>query len=86
MARAQQSDRMTENERTNIARNTFLFLAIGAWSFLLLSLGSFSTTDWPSHTVYPYPPTANLCGSAAGRFAGCSTCRLNGTPRDSMTA
>ena len=60
---------MTENERTNIARNTFLFLAVGVWSFLLLSLGSFSPTDWPSHTVYPYPSTQNLCGSAGAFVA-----------------
>ncbi|HEV2296016.1 MAG TPA: DNA translocase FtsK [Tepidisphaeraceae bacterium] len=60
---------MKDTERTNIARNTVLFLAIGAWSFLLLALGSFQPTDWPSHTVYPHPPTQNLCGTAGAFVA-----------------
>src|SRR5215218_6837235 len=60
---------MTDNERTNIPRNTFLFLAIGAWSFLLLALGSFQPTDWPSHTVFPHPATQNLCGTAGAFVA-----------------
>src|SRR5688572_20377476 len=56
-------------ERSNILRNTILSLAVGAWVFLLLALGSFSPTDWPSHTVFPYPPIANLCGSAGAFVA-----------------
>jgi DNA segregation ATPase FtsK/SpoIIIE, S-DNA-T family len=60
---------MTENERTNIARNAGLFLAIGVWSFLLLALGSFQPTDWPSHTVFPHPATQNLCGTAGAFVA-----------------
>src|SRR5688500_17928516 len=56
-------------ERSNILRNTILSLAVGAWAFLLLALGSFSPADWPSHTVYPYPPIANLCGSAGAFVA-----------------
>ena len=51
-------------ERTNVLRQVSLFLALGAWAFLLLSLGSFHSTDWPSHTVYPWPATQNLCGTA----------------------
>src|SRR5687768_10230955 len=64
-----QPDSMTNNERTNIARNTGLFLAIGVWSFLLLALGSFQPSDWPSHAVYPHPPTQNLCGTAGAFVA-----------------
>src|SRR3954452_13177355 len=55
---------LTFMERTNVIRNTLLFLALGAWAFLLLALGSFHATDWPSHTVYPWPATQNLCGTA----------------------
>ena len=54
-------------ERSNLLRNVWLFVAGGAWLFLLLALASFHTTDWPSHQVFPYPPTRNLCG-AAGSF------------------
>src|SRR5438045_1668644 len=50
-------------ERSNLIRNTLVFLACGAWIFFLLSLGSFHPTDWPSHDVYPYQPVQNLCGS-----------------------
>lgn len=46
-----------------------MFLAMAAWVFLLLSLGSFHTTDWPSHTVYPWPATQNLCGNAGAFVA-----------------
>src|SRR4051812_29758138 len=56
-------------ERSNVIRNTLLSLAICAWAFLLLSFGSFSTTDWPSHTVYPWPATNNLCGSVGAFVA-----------------
>jgi S-DNA-T family DNA segregation ATPase FtsK/SpoIIIE len=35
----------------------------------MLSLGSFHTTDWPSHSVYPYPQVQNLCGSAGAFIA-----------------
>ena len=40
-----------------------MFLAAGAWVFLLVALGSFHYNDWPSHAIYPYPPIQNLCGS-----------------------
>jgi DNA segregation ATPase FtsK/SpoIIIE, S-DNA-T family len=55
--------------RTNVIRNTLIFVAVAAWAFLLLSLGSFSATDWPSHTVYPWPPIQNLCGSVGAFVA-----------------
>jgi S-DNA-T family DNA segregation ATPase FtsK/SpoIIIE len=48
-------------------RRIVLFLALGAWGFLLVSMASFHPDDWPSHQVYPYPPIQNLCG-AAGAF------------------
>jgi S-DNA-T family DNA segregation ATPase FtsK/SpoIIIE len=54
-------------ERTNLLRQTALALAAAAWVFLLLSLGSFHPTDWPTHAVYPYPAIQNLCG-AVGAF------------------
>ena len=44
-------------------------VAIGGWLFLLLSVASFHATDWPSHAVYPYPATQNLCGSAGAVVA-----------------
>ena len=44
-------------------------MAIGGWLFLLLSVASFHATDWPSHAVYPYPATANLCGTAGAVVA-----------------
>ncbi|MCC6422798.1 MAG: DNA translocase FtsK [Phycisphaerales bacterium] len=56
-------------DRTNLWRRVLLFSAIGAWAFLLLALGSFHPTDWPSHEIYPYPPIQNLCGSAGAFVA-----------------
>ncbi|HYO08854.1 MAG TPA: DNA translocase FtsK [Tepidisphaeraceae bacterium] len=56
-------------ERNYVLRQTALFLALAAWAFLLLALGSFSPTDWPSHTVFPWPPMQNLCGSAGAFVA-----------------
>jgi DNA segregation ATPase FtsK/SpoIIIE-like protein len=55
--------------RSTLPRNVSLFLACGAWVFLLVCLGSFHPTDWPSHAVEPYPPTQNLCGSVGAYFA-----------------
>jgi DNA segregation ATPase FtsK/SpoIIIE, S-DNA-T family len=43
-------------------RRVVFVLLCGAWLFVLLSLGSFHATDWPSHAVYPYPPVQNVCG------------------------
>ncbi|MGH7180334.1 MAG: DNA translocase FtsK 4TM domain-containing protein, partial [Tepidisphaeraceae bacterium] len=56
-------------ERAQIIRQSLLALGIGVWAFLLLSLGSFHATDWPSHSVYPYPETRNLCGDAGAYVA-----------------
>src|SRR5262245_30748392 len=56
-------------ERSHIIRQSLVALAIGAWCFLMLSLASFHATDWPSHSVYPYPPTQNLCGHAGAFVA-----------------
>ena len=47
-----------------------LFVIFGcAWVFVLLALGSFHTTDWPSHSVFPYQPVQNLCGNAGAFIA-----------------
>ncbi len=51
----------------NRLRNVSMYLAVGGWIFMLLALGSFHPTDWPSHAVDPNPPTRNLCG-VAGAF------------------
>ncbi len=56
-------------QRTKIIRQTLLFLAIAGWVFMLLALGSFHTSDWPSHQVFPYPPIQNLCGSVGAYIA-----------------
>src|SRR2546423_2334499 len=56
-------------EGSNVLRPLLLFIALAAWAFLLLALGSFHSTDWPSHTVYPWPATANLCGTAGAFIA-----------------
>src|SRR5258708_14059165 len=39
------------------------------WIFVLLALGSFHPTDWPSHAVYPYQPVQNLCGNPGAFIA-----------------
>src|SRR5437870_4476734 len=56
-------------ERTNVLRQTIIALCAAVWVFLLLSLGSFHPTDWPSHDVYPYPPIQNLCGTVGAFIA-----------------
>jgi S-DNA-T family DNA segregation ATPase FtsK/SpoIIIE len=56
-------------QRLNIIRPIALFLGCAVWLFLLFSLGSFHTTDWPSHSAYPYPPIQNVCGSAGALVA-----------------
>src|SRR5688572_2581581 len=56
-------------ERSNLWRPICLFLGVAAWIFFMLSLGSFHATDWPSHTVHPYPPIRNLCGPAGALVA-----------------
>jgi S-DNA-T family DNA segregation ATPase FtsK/SpoIIIE len=49
-------------ERSHLWRWISVALTIGTWCFLLFAVASFHPTDWPSHAVQPYPPTANLCG------------------------
>jgi S-DNA-T family DNA segregation ATPase FtsK/SpoIIIE len=49
-------------QRSHIIKPLGLFFATAIWVFLLCALGSFHATDWPSHAVYPYPPTQNVCG------------------------
>lgn len=56
-------------QRSNIVRPIGLFLGCALWLFLLFSLGSFHPTDWPSHSVYPYPPIQNVCGSVGALVA-----------------
>src|SRR2546426_456960 len=56
-------------DRRNMARRIVLFLALGAWGFLLVSMASFHPEDWPSHQVYPYAPIQNLCGAAGAYVA-----------------
>jgi len=46
-----------------------LLCGIAGWLFLFLALCSFHPTDWPSHAVYPYPPTQNLCGPVGALLA-----------------
>jgi S-DNA-T family DNA segregation ATPase FtsK/SpoIIIE len=56
-------------DRSTTSRGILLFLAAGAWVFLLVSLGSFRYTDWPSHEIFPYPAIQNLCGSVGACIA-----------------
>ena len=56
-------------ERSTSTRSILLFLAAGGWVFLLVALGSFHYNDWPSHSVYPYPPIQNLCGTVGAFIA-----------------
>jgi S-DNA-T family DNA segregation ATPase FtsK/SpoIIIE len=55
--------------RSNLWRWVGICGGVGAWAFMLLSIGSFSPVDWPSHAVYPYPPIGNLCGPAGAFVA-----------------
>jgi S-DNA-T family DNA segregation ATPase FtsK/SpoIIIE len=51
-------------DHPSLIRRVLVVLLSGAWLFMLLSLGSFHATDWPSHAVYPYPPVQNVMGYA----------------------
>jgi DNA segregation ATPase FtsK/SpoIIIE, S-DNA-T family len=55
--------------RPHLKRTILLLLGVFTWFFLFLSLGSFHTSDWPSHAVWPYEPIQNLCGSAGAFVA-----------------
>ncbi|MGD0462475.1 MAG: DNA translocase FtsK [Tepidisphaeraceae bacterium] len=56
-------------QRLHIVKPLALFFATGMWLFLLFALGSFRATDWPSHAVYPYPQTQNVCGPVGALVA-----------------
>src|SRR5688572_33005068 len=56
-------------QRTTVFRHVVLFASLAVWTFLLLALGSFHTSDWPSHQVYPYPEIQNLCGKVGAYVA-----------------
>lgn len=56
-------------KRENVWRRVWLFTGVGAWVFMLLSVGSFHPTDWPSHAVYPYTAVQNLCGGVGAWLA-----------------
>ncbi|HZK81238.1 MAG TPA: DNA translocase FtsK 4TM domain-containing protein, partial [Humisphaera sp.] len=56
-------------DRETLPRNVTLFLLCSIWAFMLLALGSFHPTDWPSHAIDPNPPTQNLCGNAGALIA-----------------
>src|SRR5665213_3502172 len=55
--------------RDTLPRHVTVFVLCGMWVFMLLSLGSFHPTDWPSPAIEPAPPVANLCGSAGAFIA-----------------
>ena len=55
-------------DRSNLLRNVAVFLAGSAWVFLLLCLGSFHPTDWPSHAVDRIRRRRTSAG-AAGRMS-----------------
>lgn len=56
-------------DRANALRRIGLFLGLGFWFFLLVSLASFHVDDWPAHHVYPHQPVENLCGQVGAFFA-----------------
>jgi DNA segregation ATPase FtsK/SpoIIIE, S-DNA-T family len=56
-------------QRSHIVRPLILFVTTAAWIFLFCAVGSFHPTDWPSHAVYPYPPTQNICGPVGAFIA-----------------
>ena len=54
-------------QRPAALRTVGLLLAAGVWLFGVLSLASYSPTDWPSHAVAAYPErAANWCGPFGG--------------------
>lgn len=56
-------------QRPHLVRWSLTVVAIAVWLFAGLSLMTFSPTDWPSHAVYPWGPTQNLCGPVGAFFA-----------------
>ena len=56
-------------DRANAIRRIGLFVAVGTWVFLLVSLASFHADDWPAHHVYPLWPRPE---PLRARWARCS--------------
>ncbi|MGA2497501.1 MAG: DNA translocase FtsK [Tepidisphaeraceae bacterium] len=56
-------------DRENLKHRVGLFIAIFAWVFFFLAFASFNPEDWPSHEVFPHPPTHNLCGKVGALVA-----------------
>jgi DNA segregation ATPase FtsK/SpoIIIE, S-DNA-T family len=56
-------------QRSHIIRPLILFVTTAVWIFIFCAVGSFHPTDWPSHAVYPYPATQNLCGPVGAFIA-----------------
>jgi len=56
--------------RTSTLRQIAWLGAAGGWTFVLVSLLSFSPSDWPSHTVAVHAdPSLNLCGRTGALIA-----------------
>jgi DNA segregation ATPase FtsK/SpoIIIE-like protein len=56
-------------DRAAMIRRMLMFVAVATWVFLVLSLGSYHTDDWPSHNVYPHPQIQNLCGKVGASIS-----------------
>lgn len=56
-------------QRPHLVRWSLTVVAIAIWIFAGLSLLTFHATDWPSHAVYPWGQTQNLCGAVGAFFA-----------------
>ncbi len=56
-------------QRPHLVRWSLTVVAIAIWIFAGLSLMTFHATDWPSHAVYPWGPTQNLCGPVGAFLA-----------------
>ena len=52
-------------------RRVVFVLLCGTWFFMLLSLGSFHATDWPSHAVNTWPTIQNVRGAARAVVSYC---------------
>ncbi len=54
----------------NPLRSAMTFLALAAWIFIALATISYSPSDWPSHSVFPYSDdVSNLCGKVGALTA-----------------
>ena len=67
--------RAREYEEEDLPQTTLLervgwVVLVALWTFLVVSLASFDSADWPSHTVAVHnQPTRNLCGIGGGLVA-----------------